>query len=158
MMIPDEDVTSGGDHQIVTAKEVRGDAEAHVAQPLAEQQQTIGLLDELPHGLGADRSQIRADELFMARRKHAAAQERRGHRNSQAFSQSNDRLSQAEPMNLDADDQHGQPARESRWMISAAASATAVSSTFSSTSLKFDGTGMSASTACHVEFRDRQDA
>ena len=137
MMIPDEDVASGGDHQVVTAKEIRRDAEAHVAQPLAEQQQTIRLLDELPQRLGADRTQIGADKLL-----DGASETRLGPRTTRPRKFSGvqpveqPRL-QAEPMNLYADDEHGQPCPAEPLDDFCGGLSYGGSSTFSSTSLKF---------------------
>ncbi len=102
----DEHFARHADDQVVFVDAIGGHAQARVADELAEQQQAIRRLDDLAQRLRADAAEIRADELRMAGRKHAAPEKRRRHRNLQTLGELEHLLRQMKPVHLDADDQH----------------------------------------------------
>ena len=74
LVVLDEHLARHADDEVVLVDAIGRDAQARVADELAEQQQAIRRLDDFAKRLRADPAQIGADELRMARRKHAASE------------------------------------------------------------------------------------
>src|SRR5918993_5719248 len=107
MVMSDVNVARDNRNQIVAAQQVGRYAKAHVAEPLAEQKEAVRSFDERSHWRRADRPEIRADELWMTRRKDPAAQKRGGHRNSHALGEANHLVDELEAMRFDPDNENG---------------------------------------------------
>ena len=104
-MLADEDIARDRGDEIVSAQQIRRDAQAGIAESLAKQQETVRAFDQCPHRLRTDSSEIRADELRVSGRKNATAEKRGAHRNSQPLGEPDDLVDKAEAMDFHADNQ-----------------------------------------------------